>query len=271
MELSEIREYFSGAHGAEYLTIGDLTDRERETLPQLWSAALELRDEEIGSFMAAHWRRVCPSMPRLADYLEQHLLHVGLARINKPYHYVRAVQDGPQPEDERHQSEIALAYLIPDPREGVHRPFFSWFGRKPFDGQRPSWWPAVEAVLGTLATDLHDGFMHEFGESGIVAVPDMHSVYRRWIQNIDVNLMDMNVTVSPTDYTPIDRSQWPDFGSLMVVAEDSTMMAWAVDPAKPDGSGWGGSYDMLHPFTDLAHEIETMIGETIGAVQNDTF
>ncbi len=29
MELSEIREYFSGAHGAEYLTIGDLTDRER--------------------------------------------------------------------------------------------------------------------------------------------------------------------------------------------------------------------------------------------------
>ena len=112
--------------------------------------------------MAAHWRRVCPSMPRLADYLKQHLLHVGLARINEPYHYVRAVQDGPQPEAERHQSEIALAYLIPDPREGVHRPFYSCFGRKPFGGQRPSWWPAVEAVLGTLATNLHDGFMEQF-------------------------------------------------------------------------------------------------------------
>lgn len=269
MELSEIRENFRGPYAAEYVSLDDLTASEREHLPSSWSAAIGSPDEEIGPLMASRWREVCPTMPRLARYLERHLLHVGLARIKRPYHYVRQMQDGPQPESERTMTEVALVYLIADP-DGS-RPFYSWLGRRPYDGPQPAWWKSLEAVIGTLAVDLHDGFMHEFGESGIVAVSDMHSVYRRWIQNIDDNLVQMNVTVSPTDYTPIDRNQWPDFGSLMVIAEESTMMAWAVDPAKPDGSGWGGSYDMLHPFTDLAHQIETMIGTVIGAVQNDTF
>lgn len=259
MNVDEVRASFHGAFGARYLEFNELTEDETGRLPSLWRDLVSAR-ECAASDVAALWRELCPRLPRLADFLEEKLIQVGLSRITTPHHVVRDFQLGDHAGHDT--TEIALTYLLRDPYDVV--PFNVWFGRSPRCERVPDWWPSVRAVLGDLATDFHDGFMWDQWEQGLLAIADMPTVSEEWIDYIDPDAEDIYVHHEGDYQTAVPRDQWPDFSQLRVIAQGTSGRAWAVDQRRADNTGWGDGADTLAPISDLARAIEDMLGITMG-------
>ena len=127
-------------------------------------------------------------------------------------------------------------------------------------------------MTGALATDLH-GRLHGF------IFRDRHRQHdvrphngSALVDGIDPDPHRIRLTASTTDRTPLPREDWPDLLNLLVIAENTSPMPWAIDTsATPSNVGWGDGYDTLHPIGNLSDSIETMIEETVGIVQNDQF
>lgn len=266
MDLEIVRSEIRGPWDPQYVDVDDLTAEEAGQVPDAWKALIGQPEGHAGPAVAAQWRRCCPQMPRVANYLERNTLRMVLVRRTAPHHYVREFQGGVECTN-AHSTEIALTYVLR--ASGGRRRCQLWSGRVPHQGALPSWWPAVEAVTGTLSTELHDGFMEKYWNSGILAVRDMHTVSQRWVEYIDPAALRIRVERSATDRTAVPREEWPDFTQLHVVAEHTTMMAWAVDAST--GAGWGDGYDTMHLINDLAESVEDMLGTQTGAIRRNQF
>lgn len=256
----QVRADFVGPHGAAYIELSELSATEHAELPEVWRELVSAPPESVAARISDQWTSHCPQFPLIAEFIRDHLLHLGLVRMQTPYHWVRALNHGPQPDDEV-GTTVVLAYFFRDLTETF--PFRMWFGYRPFGGELPPYWTSVLPIGGTLATSVHDGFRNQFDEVGLVTVGDMHTVAERWINVNDPDGEDLMILNEPGG-TELPRSQWPDFDSLVVVAENTDALGWAVDVEKTDGSGWGDSYDNLAPIPDIAHAVQAMILSNVG-------
>lgn len=260
MDVSDVRRSFYGTWHANYVELDDLTPVELDGVPELWRELVSGDEGVAARQVADRWREWCPKLPRVADFLEEHTLQMGLSRMTTPHHVVREYQLGDRANYET--TEIALVYLVRD-LDGV-APFNVWIARRPALEQLPPWWDSVRAVVGDLATEFHDGFMLDSWEEGLLSSVDMPTVSELWIDYIDPTAEGLYVHREDDYSDPILREQWPDFTQLRVIAEGTSNRAWAVDQTTANNSGWGDGADTLHPIGNLANSIEEMLGESMG-------
>lgn len=258
MNVDEIRRSFYGTWHATYLELDELTAQEAQDLPTIWRELVASSDE-AGGAVASLWRQLCPRLTRVAEFLEENLIQVGLSRMTTPHHVVRDFQLGDRAGYDT--TEIALVYITRDLDHVV--PFNAWIGRQPFRQELPAWWGSVQSVLGDLATEFHDGFMLDAWNQGLLAIPDMPTMSELWIDYVDPNAEMMYVHREGDYQAAVPRDQWPDFSQLRVIAEGTTNRAWAVDQRRADNTGWGDGADTLAPISDLAHSIEDMLCEVM--------
>ncbi|EGD53635.1 hypothetical protein SCNU_17622 [Gordonia neofelifaecis NRRL B-59395] len=255
MDDNEIRAGFRAAWSGEYVPIDELTADEAASIPDGWADLVGQSGTTVAAAVSGLWRDLAPGLTRTADLLERDVMQMGLARIRTPHHYVQEYRLGASASSAT--TEIALMYLLRDPRG--RKPYIAWFGRTPFTGDLPDWWPSARAVVGDLATGFHDGFMRYSWDCGLLAIPDMHTVSQRWIEYTDTEAQLIEVT-SGDDDRPVPREAWPDFRSMHVIAESTSEMGWAVADDVANGSGWGDGPDTMHPIANLAEAIEPMLG-----------
>ena len=111
MNADEIRASFYGTWHATYLEADGLTPEESRGLPQVWRDLLAA-GECAAESVAALWREACPRLPRVADYLEDNVIQVGLSRMTTPHHAVRDLRRENHADDDT--TEIALVYITRD-------------------------------------------------------------------------------------------------------------------------------------------------------------
>ena len=260
MNADEIRASFYGTWHATYLEADGLTPEESRGLPQVWRDLLAA-GECAAESVAALWREACPRLPRVADYLEDNVIQVGLSRMTTPHHAVRDLRCENHADDDT--TEIALVYITRDLDHVA--PFNAWIGRQPFRQELPPWWGSVRSVLGDLATTLHDGLMLDSWDQGLLAVRDMPTMSELWIDYVDPDAEMIYVHREGDYQAAVPRDQWPDFSQLRVIAEGTSNRAWAVDQRQADNTGWGDGADTLEPISDLALAIEDMLCELMTA------
>ena len=190
MNVDEIRASFYGTWHATYLEADGLTPEESRGLPQAWRELLAA-GECAAESVAALWREACPRLPRVADYLENNVIQVGLSRMTTPHHAVRDLRRENQAGDDT--TEIALVYITRD--LGHVAPFNAWIGRQPFQQELPPWWGPVRSVLGDLATTLHDGFMLDSWDQGLLAVRDSRDTLVSRCAEVSDQLVEQGLVV----------------------------------------------------------------------------
>lgn len=253
----------------EQVAISDLSDDLTARVPDVWRKVLEVEPSAAAEVIADVWSQYCPGMPRVSEFIRKELLDVRLATRPKPYHYVRAYTSGAPDQEWLAKRDLVLVYILNGPTES--RPYQLWYGNLPYSEDVPTWFGSAATAYGDIPTKFHDGFMTIDFISGILPLGDVHSLADRWIRYTDPELEEFQVVRGENDSSPVPQDQWPEFDSVMVLAENGTEEAWGVEAGTRDGSGWGGESDWVYRTENLSTSIETMIGYVTGAIQNGRF
>ncbi|WP_353107636.1 hypothetical protein [Gordonia sp. (in: high G+C Gram-positive bacteria)] len=258
MDVNEVRRSVAQRIGDGAIATTPTEAQAISGIPHGWADVVGECDAEMRRRVAEQWRRGAPRLPRVADLLERELRHIWVAESAARYHYLKDFEFGNHRNaPDFGTTETVMIYIFDHYRHDDRCEL--WIGGPPYTGPIPDWWDTAVPVLGTFATDLHDGFMDYMGWCGILSVSNVHTVYDRLIRWTDPDMDEMNVFASDAPQAPeLDRSEWPDFGQLVVLAEHQTWDAWAIDRTRVH-AGWTGDNEYFHPTEDVAADIDELI------------
>lgn len=237
-----------GLIGAEYVPIAGLTSEERSTLPQVWIDAAASDGAGAGRMLANAWRDTCPSLPLVAELVERTTRRVVVARLNRRVHWTKLAS----PDDGHVWQEFGLVYFLRSAFD-EHR-LNVWCGWRPCTPEWPAYSETVAELTGRLISELQNGFFENFA-SGLLPVEDWHAMSE---------MPEDSWAFMTPDGETLTTAQHPVLSETLIAAEDAGSWSHVVVAPKASSPLWAGFDDALTARTDLASEIETLVGTTWG-------
>ncbi|MGL4304949.1 MAG: hypothetical protein ACRCSF_02245 [Mycobacteriaceae bacterium] len=176
---------------AEPVTVADLTDQEKATVPAQWWDIVQHQGKPAVDIAVAMWRTVVgEDLPHTVRALSVRGFDVTLALVC------------PQDPD---TSKIILAYGIKT-RPTAIGDIECLYGFAPHtQGSFPSYWPILSDNIGRITTELHNGILRRFGG---FAPLDRCVPISQWCEPDDREYLDIEKNDMPPE-------RWPDLNSLI--------------------------------------------------------
>lgn len=225
-QLSDFEDYITSHHPferLELLSVGDLTDDERRSLPSSWLAIAELDGTRAVERALKMWEDAVPGrFPGTIANLLDRGIDVLLARVL------------PRQGD---ATRVILVYAIL--RNASPLPFDACFGYLPAESSRlPDFWPRLPEDLRRFHTQVHDGFRAEFG--GLLLSDRLRTIASDFVapEVPDFEYVDENFDTLP-------EGRRPALDNLVVVVREGSRGV-ALDVSTPELMAWETS-ELIEP------------------------